>query len=89
MSVELFEKLEARIDRVLEKDRESRGKITELEQLLAERDERIRSLEKRIGDLESEKEEIRHRLDSIIEKLDGMLSQGDVNAAGTGSDSWS
>ncbi len=90
MGLELFEKLEARIDRVLERDKELRERIRDLEIALAQKDRTIEENKEYINKLESEKEEMKSRLDDIIKKLDGLLnSAGDNDGPSEGIDSWS
>ena len=90
MGLELFDKLEARINRVLERDRELHQRISDLETQLAQKDQVIEECHNQIRMLESEKDEMKSRLDDIINKLDGLLnSAGEADGPSEGIDSWS
>ena len=90
MGMELFEKLEARIDKLVEIDRGLRQRIKELETEIDRKDLAIKEYEESIRRLESEKSEMKSRLDDIISKLDNLLnSGGEPDGSGEGIDSWS
>ncbi|HEC31206.1 MAG: hypothetical protein DRG59_12835 [Deltaproteobacteria bacterium] len=90
MGMDLFEKLEARIDKVLERDREFREQIQKLQSELARKEQVIEEYREDIRKLEAEKNEMKSRLDDIINKLDQMLnSAGEADGPSEGVDSWS
>ncbi|UCG11665.1 MAG: cell division protein ZapB [Deltaproteobacteria bacterium] len=64
-----FDRLEARIDALLERYEQLQSEHNVCGQKLAEREAHIRQLEAQLEDLEQQRLEVRGRLDALIDKL--------------------
>jgi uncharacterized coiled-coil protein SlyX len=64
-----FDRLESRIDTLIEKYESLVGEHNQCGKRLAEQEERIRALEATLERSEEQRSEIRARLDTLIEKL--------------------
>ncbi|MFP3870727.1 MAG: cell division protein ZapB [Syntrophobacteria bacterium] len=64
-----FDRLEARIDSLIERYEQLRGEHSRWGLELAEKEARIRELESELESLQHQKAEVRGRLDALIEKL--------------------
>lgn len=89
MSIELFDNLEVKIDKILERDNQMQHYISELKETISQKDRTIQELKESAQDLESEKAQIKVRMDNIINKLDGLLLTAEGNhGPSENSDSW-
>jgi len=89
MSIELFDNLEVKIDKILERDNQMQHYISELKETISQKDRTIQELKESAQDLESEKAQIKVRMDNIINKLDGLLLTTEGNhGPSENSDSW-
>ena len=64
-----FDRLEERIDGLIERYEQLRSEHAVCSEHLAERDARIRQLEEQLENLERQRSEMRSRLDALIDKL--------------------
>jgi predicted nucleic acid-binding Zn-ribbon protein len=64
-----FDRLEARIDTLIQRYEQMQTEHGSCGQRLAELEERIRQLETQLEELEQQRSEMRSRLDGMIEKL--------------------
>jgi len=64
-----FDRLEARIDTLIEKYEQLVSVHSQCEEKMAGQEARIRELESKLGNSEQQRSEIRTRLDAMIDKL--------------------